>query len=160
MAPEFISMAYFINSSHRSVCLNAYPKIIARQRLGREVPATKNTRKIRKIVGGVVFYAVRVVSKMSLWVCLYILSLLGNGLINTFSLRGRIVEGIVFYAVHIVSKESRRLVLTRTSCLFTSLSSLRLLGSPLCARRTLRSKQATVKEPVLYLSYAYCIMTD
>jgi hypothetical protein len=57
-APEPISTAYFINPSHQSACLYAYPPIVARQRLGKSVP-----RK-RRIVGDVL-YAVRVVSKKS-----------------------------------------------------------------------------------------------
>jgi hypothetical protein len=35
MTPEPISTAYFINPSHKSVCLYVYPLIIARQRLGK-----------------------------------------------------------------------------------------------------------------------------
>jgi hypothetical protein len=35
MAPEPISMAYFINPSHQSVCLYLYPSIVARQQLGK-----------------------------------------------------------------------------------------------------------------------------
>jgi hypothetical protein len=46
------------------------PFIVARLLLGRHVPAATNTRNNRRIVGGVVFYAVLVVSKESLWVCL------------------------------------------------------------------------------------------
>jgi hypothetical protein len=43
MAPEPISMAYFINPSHQSVCLYVYPPIIARERLGKNVTAAMNT---------------------------------------------------------------------------------------------------------------------
>jgi hypothetical protein len=43
MAPEPISMAYFITLSHKSVCLYMYPPLVARQRLSRNVTATKNT---------------------------------------------------------------------------------------------------------------------
>jgi hypothetical protein len=43
------------------------------------------------------------------------LSLLGNGLVNTFPRQRRIVGGIVFYAVRVVSKEIRQSVLPRTS---------------------------------------------
>jgi hypothetical protein len=46
MAPEPISTAYFINPSHQSVCLYVYPLIVARQRLGKNVTAATNTRKI------------------------------------------------------------------------------------------------------------------
>jgi hypothetical protein len=43
MAPEPISMAYFTNPSHQSVCLYVYPPIIARQRLGKNVTAATNS---------------------------------------------------------------------------------------------------------------------
>jgi hypothetical protein len=41
MAPEPISMAYFINPSHQSVCLHMYPLISAKQRLGENVTDTR-----------------------------------------------------------------------------------------------------------------------
>jgi hypothetical protein len=44
MALEPISTAYFINPSHRFVCLYVYPPIVARQRLGKNVTAAKNTQ--------------------------------------------------------------------------------------------------------------------
>jgi hypothetical protein len=47
-----------------------------------------------RIVGRAVFYAVRVLWKESLWVCLYILLLQGNGSVNTFHLRRRIFGGV------------------------------------------------------------------
>jgi hypothetical protein len=47
-----------------------YPPIVDRQRLGKHVPAATNTRNNRRIVGRVVFYTVRVVSKEGLWICL------------------------------------------------------------------------------------------
>jgi hypothetical protein len=62
MAPEPISTAYFINMS---VCLYVYPPIVARQRLGKMLPLHEYTRNKRIIVGGVIFYAVRVLSKES-----------------------------------------------------------------------------------------------
>jgi hypothetical protein len=37
--PEPISTAYFINPSHKSVCLHMYPTIVARQRLRKNVTA-------------------------------------------------------------------------------------------------------------------------
>jgi hypothetical protein len=47
-----------------SVCPYVYPRIVARQRLGKHVPAETNYSRIKGIiVGRVVFYAVRVVSK-------------------------------------------------------------------------------------------------
>jgi hypothetical protein len=58
MAHELISMAYLIlaNPSHQSVCLFVYSFIVARQ-------PRQQIRNSRRIVGRVVFYAVRVVSK-------------------------------------------------------------------------------------------------
>jgi hypothetical protein len=92
------------------------PHNVARQRLGKHVPAATNTRDNRRIVGRVIFYAVRVLLKESLWVSLCLpLSLLGNNSIKTFPGQRRIVGGVVFYPVH-VSKESRWLVLPRASC--------------------------------------------
>jgi hypothetical protein len=76
MAPESISTAYFINSSHQSLCIYVYPPIVAKQQLGKHVPTAKNTRNNRRIVGVVVFCTVRVVSKDSLQICV---SLLSNG---------------------------------------------------------------------------------
>jgi hypothetical protein len=49
--------AYFTNPSHQSVCLYVYPPIVARQRLGKHVPAEL------RIVWHVVLYGVRVVTK-------------------------------------------------------------------------------------------------
>jgi hypothetical protein len=69
-----------------------------------------------RIVGGAVFYAVRVVSDESLWVCLCILlSLLDTSSVYTV-LRQRKILGGVSYSVRVVSKDSRRLVLSRISC--------------------------------------------
>jgi hypothetical protein len=122
MAIEPISGAYFINPSHQSVCLYVYPscrcKATARLSVSLHsvlgngwvnVPTATNTRNNSRIVGRVIFYAVRVIPKGSLWVCLCIPpSLLGNNSVNTFPRQWRI-GGVVFYAVRVVSKESRRL---------------------------------------------------
>jgi hypothetical protein len=75
MTPDSISTPYFINPSHESVSLHASPisllgngsvkltpSFTARQRLDKYLPAAVNPRKYRRIVGRVVFYAVRVVS--------------------------------------------------------------------------------------------------
>jgi hypothetical protein len=118
MKLEPISTACFINPSHQSMCLFVYPTIFARQRLRKHVPAATNTRNNRRIIRGVVLYWIRIVSNECLWVCLCIpLSLLSNGSVNTFPQQRKIVGGVVFYAARVLSKESRRLVLTRTSCL-------------------------------------------
>jgi hypothetical protein len=61
MAPEPISTAYFINTSHLSVSACVSPRIIARQRLGKHVPVATDTRN--NWIGGSVI--VRVVSKGS-----------------------------------------------------------------------------------------------
>jgi hypothetical protein len=61
MAPEPISTAYFINSSNLSVCVSP---VVARQRLRKNVTEVTNTRNNR-IVGRVIFCAVRVLSKES-----------------------------------------------------------------------------------------------
>jgi hypothetical protein len=66
------------------VCMCIDP-VVAKQRLGRHVSATTNTRHStsKRIVWPVIFYAVRVLLKESLWVCLCIpLSLLGKTLGN------------------------------------------------------------------------------
>jgi hypothetical protein len=85
MAHEPISMAYFMNHSHQSVCLYVYPLVVARQRFGKNFSTATNIRNNRKIVGSVIFYAIRALPKESLWVCLCIpLSLLGNNSVNMF----------------------------------------------------------------------------
>jgi hypothetical protein len=43
MAPEPISMVYFINPSHQSVCLYGYPPIIATQQLSKKVTMATNS---------------------------------------------------------------------------------------------------------------------
>jgi hypothetical protein len=56
------------NPSHQSVYL--YPTIVARQQLGKHVPASTNARNNIRIVRRVVFYTARVVLKENLWPCL------------------------------------------------------------------------------------------
>jgi hypothetical protein len=116
MATEPISTAYFLNPPI-SLCVGMFiPPIVARQRLGKHVPAAKDTRNSRRI-GHVIFYAVRVLPKETLWVCLCIpLSLLGNKSVKTFPRERWISGGVVFYTVRVVSKERRRSVLPKTSC--------------------------------------------
>jgi hypothetical protein len=80
MAPEPISTAYFINPSRQSVsgCVSILslqgnglikfiPPFSTTQRLGKHFPVATNTRCYMRIVGRVIFYAVRVLSKKSLW---------------------------------------------------------------------------------------------
>jgi hypothetical protein len=75
MTPEPISTEYFINRSHQSLSplsllgnglVNMIPSYVAWQRFDKQYPATTNTRNNRRIVGSVVSYAVRVVSKESM----------------------------------------------------------------------------------------------
>jgi hypothetical protein len=116
-ATEPISTIHFINLSLQSVCMHVYLLNVARQRLGKHIPAATNTRNNRRIVEGVVFYTVHDVSKDSLWVCLCVpVFLLGNGSVKTFLRQRRIVGRVVFCAVHVLSKESRQLVPPGTSC--------------------------------------------
>jgi hypothetical protein len=68
MTSEPISVAYFTNSSHQSAC-NCIPPVVARQRLGKHVPASMNICNNKRITERVILYAIRVLSKESLWVC-------------------------------------------------------------------------------------------
>jgi hypothetical protein len=100
----------------RNGSVKCFLPFCARQLLDKHVPAATNTLNNRSIVGQVSFYAVHVLSKESLWVCLPIpLSLLGNVSVQNFPRQQRIV-GIAFCAVRVVSKGSRLLVLPRTPC--------------------------------------------
>jgi hypothetical protein len=64
MALEPISTVYFIDPSHHSVSICASSPTVARQLLGKHVPAaTKNYWRV-------LFYAVHVVSKESRWLVL------------------------------------------------------------------------------------------
>jgi hypothetical protein len=96
-----------LHKSLPSVCVSvcvSHP-IVARQQIGKHFPTAKNTRNNRS-VGRVVFYAVRVVIKESLWACLCNpLSLLGNGSIDTFT-RQQILCGVFLYAARVVLRES------------------------------------------------------
>jgi hypothetical protein len=82
MAPETISTAYLINPSHQSVSV-CVPLSLLGNGSGTCLPSrclATNTCTNRRIVGSVVFCAVLIVSKESLWVCLHIpLSLLDRG---------------------------------------------------------------------------------
>jgi hypothetical protein len=82
IAPEPISTTSFINPSHQSACLYVYPSLLgngsvkcipsfgAGQRLGKHFPAATNTH-YNGIVGRVIFYAIRVLSKETLGLCVY-----------------------------------------------------------------------------------------
>jgi hypothetical protein len=75
------------------LCLYVYPpSALLGKDFGMCLPSLYLATNIcnNRIVGNVVFYAVRVVSKESLWVCLSILlSLLGNGSVNMFQRQQR-----------------------------------------------------------------------
>jgi hypothetical protein len=117
MAPEPISMAYFINPSYQSVCL-CILHIVARQRLGKCIPLFGTTQRIGRHVSESTNARNnwRIVGRVCLWVCVCIhLPLLDNNSVKTFPPHRRAVGGVVFYAVRVLSKESRRLVLPRTS---------------------------------------------
>jgi hypothetical protein len=73
------------------------PPIVARQWLGKLVPAAPNTCNNRTVVGRVCL-------------CISVL-LLNNNSVRMFRRLRRIVGGVVFYAILVVSKQSRRLVL-------------------------------------------------
>jgi hypothetical protein len=121
-----------LHTSLSSVCVSVYVSLLslqgngsikhilpfgARQWFGKHIPVAKNTRYNRRIIGSVIFYAVRVLSKEITWVCLCIpLSLPGNNSVKKFIRQKRIAGGVVFYIVRVVSKESRRLILPRSSC--------------------------------------------
>jgi hypothetical protein len=71
MAPEPISMTYFINSTCQSVCLYMYPLLVVRQMLGNlfSEPLSNSEYNNRLIVRRIIFYEVPVVSEGSLYVC-------------------------------------------------------------------------------------------
>jgi hypothetical protein len=74
-----VSLCVFLLSLQGSGSVKCIPPFGPRQRLGKHVPAATNTRNNRRNVGRVILYAVRVLSKESLWVCLRIpLLLLGK----------------------------------------------------------------------------------
>jgi hypothetical protein len=104
---EHISTAYYINSppSLQSFCgsvrvsllsllgkwsVKCIPQSIAKQRLGRQIPAATNTLKNR------------IVGSEFLWVCV---ALLCYNSLKTFLLQGIIIGDLVFYAVRVVSRK-------------------------------------------------------
>jgi hypothetical protein len=120
MATEPISTAYCVHKFLPSVCVSVCAALLSLLGKGSVKwipPFFARQRQQYKIVGRVIFYAVRVLSMESLWVSLCItLSLLRSNWVKTFPRQQRIVGGVVFYAVRVVSKESRWLVIPRTSC--------------------------------------------
>jgi hypothetical protein len=59
-----IATVYFVNPSHQSMCLYVYHPVVAKQRLGKNVTAVINKGNNR-IIGRVIFCAIRVLSKES-----------------------------------------------------------------------------------------------
>jgi hypothetical protein len=102
------------------VCLYVYPlyhykatarlSVSLRSVLGsgsENVPAAMTARNNRRIVGPVILYAVRVLSKESLWVCMCMcipLSLLGNNSVKVFS---RNEESLVSFSMQSVSYQMK-----------------------------------------------------
>lgn len=76
MAPEYISTAHFICSSHQSACVfvsltKMYPSFDARLRLVKQFLEAMNTWYNKGTVGHIFFYSICVLSKDCLWVCLF-----------------------------------------------------------------------------------------
>jgi hypothetical protein len=97
--------------THRP-CLYVYPPIVARQRLGKHVPAVKNT--YNRCIGGVVFYTIRAVSKETMCVWQHIV-VTRQRLDKHVPTAIQVVTGAVLYAVCVVSNESRWLVVARSA---------------------------------------------
>jgi hypothetical protein len=71
--------------------------IVARQRLGKHVPAATNIRINRIIIW----------TRVSTGLSMYPLTLLGRDFVETLPRQGRIIGEALFYTVRVVSKESR-----------------------------------------------------
>jgi hypothetical protein len=88
--PVCVSVILFLGKGS----VNYIPPFIARQRVGKHIPAKKNTRSNRRIAGQCVCGSV----------CVSPMSLLGKNLMKTFNRQRRIVGGVVFYSVCVVSQ--------------------------------------------------------
>jgi hypothetical protein len=109
---KHMSPSELINPSNQSLCLCIYIRLLL---LGNG--SERTFQRQRRMVGGVIFCAVHIVSKQNLLVRLCIpLSLLCNGSERTFPRQRRIIGGVIFYANPVVSRESKRLILPRTTC--------------------------------------------
>jgi hypothetical protein len=98
--PSSLSICLSLLSLQDNGSVNCISRFGTRQRPGKHVPAATNTRNNRRIVGRVIFYAVRVLSNGSLWVCLCILlSLYCKNSVKTFTRQRRISGGVFSYAV-------------------------------------------------------------
>jgi hypothetical protein len=126
MATDPMSTAYFTDPPQQSMCFYVYlfhrckatallsisHRSMLGKRLGKHVPAARKIRYNIRIVD-VIFYEIRVLSKVSLWACLCILPL---NTVKSFPRQRRIFGSVILYAVHVVKKEIRRVFLLRTSC--------------------------------------------
>jgi hypothetical protein len=124
-----VSVCVSLLSLLREGSVKYIPLFIATQLLDKHDSAATNTRN-RRIVGRVIFCAVRALSKEDLCVRLCTtLSLLGKNSVKTFPRQRRIVGGVVFYAVCVISKE-----LTDWSSVVTWLWLWRCIEQPLHRR--------------------------
>jgi hypothetical protein len=114
--------------------------IFAKQWIGKHVPVATNTHAtIEQLLNA--WFSMRFVlyqRRVCVSVCVYQLSLLGNGSVNIFPPERKIVCRVVFYVVLFLLKESRRFVLPRYSCLFLE------PGQNSCSQLTLPSSSLNV----------------
>jgi hypothetical protein len=100
-----------LHKTLRSACVS-----VARQPLGRHVPAATNTSNNRRIVEGVVLCTARLVSKENLWVCLCIPPVVAGQRLGKHVPAATKCWRRRFLCCSYRTKESRRLVLPSTSC--------------------------------------------
>jgi hypothetical protein len=101
-----------------SVSVSVSPCIVARQRFGKHVATATNTRYVKRTVGSVIFYAVRVHTKgESVGHFMYPPADARQRLGKHVPAAKGVVGGVISYAVSIVWKEVRQ-VIARNSCWF------------------------------------------
>jgi hypothetical protein len=87
-----------------SVIFLPYPSsIVAREWLGKHIPMAPNTTMEEMLDALFSLWSVSYKSRVR--VSVYPLSLLCNGLVNTFLWQQRTVGGIIFYVVRVISKK-------------------------------------------------------
>jgi hypothetical protein len=85
MAPDPILVMYFLSPSHQSEYLYAHPPCCCYTVAWYTFSCSNEYMKQRQILVYIVFCALHIISKGSLWVCLYVpLLFQGNGSVNTF----------------------------------------------------------------------------
>jgi hypothetical protein len=89
--------------------VNCIPYLVARQRVGKHVPAAMNTGSIRGIVGQDISSDVRALLKASMWLRMQSPVIASYGLIKTFPWQRIFVTGVDFCVVRVVPNESRQL---------------------------------------------------